>query len=162
MTPHVDLGAWRLVLLDSQVRGESYGVLEDSQLGILASALSEEPDRPVLTCLHHSPTRPCPSTGCHLRNGDALLQLLSAKPNARAVISGHSHIEQERRAEHVRLFTTPSTCSQGLHAQLGDPVDHEDFWASHSFDPSRHGFRMLTLRSKGEFESTVHWVPNAA
>jgi Icc protein len=158
MVPVLDLESWRLVLLDSQVRGESIGVLSESELEVLASALSQEPERPVMICLHHSPTRPCPSSGCHLANEEALLRLLCTHPNARVVIAGHSHLEIERRVEHVTLLTTPSSCSQAWHAQLDDAVDHEDFWASHGFDASRHGFRMLTLRSDGRFDSSIHWV----
>jgi hypothetical protein len=85
-----------------------------------------------------------------------------SRTNARGVICGHGHLELERTAEHVKLFTTPSTCSQAWHAQLGDAVDHEQFWASHKFDPGRHSFRMLTLLPGGEIESTVHWVPGDA
>ncbi len=160
MGPVVDVEPWRIVLLDSRVRGKPHGFLESSQLDILSSALGDDPSRPVLACLHHGPARPCPTPGCALQNDAALLDLLGSRPNARAVISGHAHAEIERRFEHVTLLTTPSTCSQGVHAQLGEPVDHEDFWASHRFDPSRYGFRMLTLLPGGEIESQVHWVPS--
>jgi Icc protein len=158
MAPVVEAGAWRIVLLSSRVRGQSYGLLDDSQLAVLRSALAAEPRRPVLACLHHCPLRACPSPGCHLQNDAMLLELLQASPSARAVISGHLHIEMDRRFGHLTVFTTPSTGSQLLHAQLGEPVDHDDFAASHRYDPSRHGFRMLTLRPDGELESTVHWV----
>jgi Icc protein len=159
--PVVDIGSWRLVLLDSCVRGAPHGFLAASQLDLLTSALADDPSRPVLTCLHHGPARPCPASGCRLHNDDVLLGLLGSRPNARAVISGHAHTEIERHSEHVTLLTAPSTCSQGIHAQRGEPVDHEDFWASHRFDPSRYGFRMLTLLPGGELESAVHWVPSA-
>jgi len=160
--PVVEAGSWRIVLLDSQVPGQPHGLLDRAQLELLAAALDEDPARPVLVGLHHGPASYCPSSGCQLQNAAALLELLESRPNARGVICGHGHLELERAARHVRLFTTPSTCSQAWHAQLGDPVDHEDFWASHRYDPGRHGFRVLTLRSGGEIESTVHWVTGAA
>jgi len=159
--PVVDVGAWRVVLLDSQVPGRPHGHLDRAQLDLLAAALDEDPDRPVLVCLHHGPARYCPSSGCQLQNAAALLELLESRANARGVICGHGHLELERTAGHVKLFATPSTCSQIWHAQLGEPVDHEDFWASHRFDPGRHGFRMLTLKLGGELESTVHWLASA-
>ena len=162
MSPVIDVESWRVVLLDSRVPGRPHGFLEPSQLELLSSALAEDPSRPVLACLHHGPARYCPSSGCQLHNAVALLDLMVSRSNARAVICGHAHLELERSAEHVKLFTTPSTCSQAWHAQLGEPVDHEEFWSSHRFDPSRWGFRMLTLMPGGEIESRVHWVPNDA
>jgi Icc protein len=158
MSPVVDVESWRIVLLDSQVPGEPHGLLDAAQLERLSSALDEDPARPVLVGLHHGPASYCPSSGCQLRNAAVLLALLASRSNARAVIAGHGHLELERTAGRVRLFATPSTCSQASHAQLGEPVDHEQFWASHRFDPGRHGFRMLTLLPGGELESRVHWV----
>jgi 3',5'-cyclic-AMP phosphodiesterase len=59
-TRHVDLQPWRLVFLNSKVADRSYGYLEDSELEFLVGAFTEDPQRPVAVCLHHSPTRPCP------------------------------------------------------------------------------------------------------
>ena len=159
--PVVDVAAWRVVLLDSQVPGKPHGWLDDAQLELLSTALTEHPDRPVLTCLHHGPASYCPSSGCHLQNAGALLQVLAARSNARGVICGHGHLALERTEQHVRLLTTPSTCSQAWHAQFGAPVDHEDFWQSHRYDPARYGFRMLSLRPGGELETELHWVTPA-
>jgi Icc protein len=158
MRPVVDLDSWRVVLLDSQVRGKPHGFLDRSQLEILSSALTEDPSRPVLTSLHHGPASYCPSSGCQLQNAAELLELLVSRSNARGVICGHGHLELNRTAQHVKLFTTPSTCSQAWHAQLGATVEHEEFWASHRYEQGRHAFRMLTLIPGGEIESTVHWV----
>ena len=158
MEPHLDVGAWRILFLDSKVRGEPYGYLEDGELVRLEESLSEDPKRPVMVCLHHSPIRPCPTTGCHLKNDEELISVLDSHPNGRAVLAGHSHVELERRIRHATLLTTPATSSQCVHAQRGEAVDHEDFWASHEFDASRHGFRMITLHADGRFEVKVHWV----
>jgi Icc protein len=154
----LDVDGWRLILLNSRVRGESFGRLDDSELTRLDEALSEDRERPALIGFHHSPTPPCPSTGCHLENALEMLDVLAPHPNARVVIAGHNHREFEGRAAEITLYTTPSTCSQAIHAQQGEPVDHEDFWDSHSFDASRQGFRMLTLEADGSFDSEVHWL----
>jgi Icc protein len=158
---HVDLQSWRLVFLNSKVADRAYGYLEDSEFELLVGALTEHPQRPVAVCLHHSPTRPCPSAGCHLKNDDAFVALLDSHENARVVVSGHAHLELERRIRHGSLLTTPATSSQCSHAQPGQLVDHEDFRASHQFDASRHGFRMLALHADGRFDTEVHWVPAA-
>jgi Icc protein len=159
MEPYLDVGSWRIVFLDSKVPGEPYGYLEDRELVRLEEMLSEDPKRPAIICLHHSPTRPCPSTGCHLQNDDELIKVLDSHANGRVVLAGHSHLELERRIRHASLLTTPATSSQCVHAQLGEPVDHEDFWASHEFDATWHGFRILTLHRDGQFDANVHWVP---
>ena len=134
MEPYVDIVPWRFVFLDSSVAGAAHGYLEDREL------------------------RPCPSTGCHLKNDDELIAVLDAHPNARIVLAGHAHQELERRGRYAALLTTPATSAQCRHAQRGVPVDHEDFWASHEFDADRHAFRMLTLRSNGEVDTTIHWA----
>jgi 3',5'-cyclic AMP phosphodiesterase CpdA len=100
----------------------------------------------------------CPSTGCHLKNDDELIAVLDSHPNARIVLAGHSHQELERRGRYAALLTTPATSAQCRHAQRGDPVDHEDFWASHEFDADKHAFRMLTLRSNGRVDTRIRWV----
>ena len=158
MEPCIDLGAWRIVFLDSKVEGEPCGYLAEAELHRLGETLSADSQRPVIVCLHHSPIRPCPSTGCHLKNDAELIAALDSHANARAVLAGHSHLELERRIQHATLLTTPATSSQCVHGQIGEPVDHEDFWSSHRFDASRHGFRMLSLHRDGRFESSVHWV----
>ena len=158
MEPYVDIAPWRIVFLDSTVAGEPHGYVAASELTRLAETLAADRQRPVLVCLHHSPTRPCPTPGCHLQNEDELIDVLDAHANARAVLAGHSHLMLERRIKHAALLTTPATSSQCAHAQLGEPVDHEDFWASHEFDAGRHGFRMMTLHPDGQFDTEVHWV----
>jgi 3',5'-cyclic-AMP phosphodiesterase len=160
MEPCLDVGAWRVVFLNSKVAGASYGYLEQAELRRLAETLSADWERPAVICLHHSPIRPCPSTGCHLKNDDELIATLDSHPNARAVLAGHSHVELKRRVQHATLLTTPATSSQCVHAQTDESVDHEDFWSSHRFDASRHGFRMLSLDRDGRFKSSVHWISN--
>lgn len=158
----VDLPAWRLVLLDSTVPGEPHGYLSAAELDYLAGVLAQDPARPVVICLHHSPTRPCPHSGCHLRNDDELEALLDAHANARVVLSGHSHLELERRGRHTTFLTTPASCAQCSHAQPGEPVDHEDFGASHAYDARRQGCRLVTLHDDGRFEAEVRWLDKAS
>jgi Icc protein len=158
MEPCMDVGAWRIVFVDSKVAGEPHGYLEKAELRRLGETLSADSERPAIVCLHHSPIRPCPSPSCRLKNDDELIAVLDLHANARAVLAGHSHLELERRIQHATLLTTPATSSQCVHAQAGEQVDHEDFWSSHRFDASRHGFRMLSLHADGRFESTVHWA----
>jgi len=139
----------------------AHGLLAREQLEILTAALADDPKRPMITCLHHGPAGPCPFSGCRLHNDADLLTSLVSRSNACAVLSGHLHAPVEHEVEHVKLLTAPSTCSQLSQAQLGESVDQEDFLASHKLDPSRYGFRMLTLAPDGQLESQLHWVSAA-
>ena len=51
----VDLGLWRVVLLDSTIPGSAAGRLSAQSLASLESALAAARQRHVLVCLHHHP-----------------------------------------------------------------------------------------------------------
>jgi Icc protein len=157
----IDRG-WNLVFLDSRVRGAGHGEIGDDARATLIDALEKGEGRPALIALHHSPNSPCPHHSCQLVEGDAFLALVASYPEVRAVIAGHSHRAVEARHGDVRVFTTPSTCSQCIHAQPGEVPSHDDFWACHRFDPSRQGYRIIDLGRDGDFETEVHWIENPA
>ena len=54
---HHDLGAWRIVMLDSCVPRQAYGRLGESELERLEAALAGSGERHVLIGLHHHPVR---------------------------------------------------------------------------------------------------------
>lgn len=95
LEPVVDVGNWRITLLDSAVPGSVPGYLQDSQLQLLAQALSEAPHRHHLVCFHHHPV----PVGCAwmepigLRNPEALFAVLDRFPQVRALLWGHVHQE---------------------------------------------------------------------
>ena len=60
LEPVVDVGNWRVTLLDSAVPGSVPGYLQDQQLQLLAQSWSEAPTRHHLVCFHHHPV----SIGC--------------------------------------------------------------------------------------------------
>jgi Icc protein len=157
-----DQAGWRLVFLDSRVRGEPQGELSADQLTNLERSLVEAPESHVLVALHHTPIAPCPSFGCHLLGASEFLDRLSSHRNARVVIAGHSHIEAEAKFRNVQVVTTPSTCAEAIHEPAASCSDLGDFWASHRFNTARHGYRMIDLEPEGVFSSKVTWVANPA
>ncbi|NTX28262.1 phosphodiesterase [Burkholderia pyrrocinia] len=90
-----DVGAVRVLALDSQVPGASYGDLCDARLAWLAAQLDAARDRPVIVALHHPPfasgighmdaLRLAPAAAAKL---DALLR---GYPNVERVLCGHVH-----------------------------------------------------------------------
>ena len=114
LEPVVDIGNWRITLLNSSVAGKAHGYLEDDQLQRLAQALSEAPERHHLVCLHHHPV----PIGCEwmnaisLHNATAFWAVVDRFPQVRAVLWGHVHQTFDQERNGVRLLATPSTCLQ--------------------------------------------------
>lgn len=149
LDPVVDIGNWRVTMLDSAVPGSVPGFLAEEQLILLANALSEAPERHHLVCLHHHPV----SIGCvwmepiGLRNPEALFAVLDRFPQVRAVLWGHVHQEVDRVREGVRLLASPSTCIQF------EPGS-EDF----AVGSQAPGYRWLRLLPDGRLETGVERV----
>jgi 3',5'-cyclic-AMP phosphodiesterase len=149
---HVDLGAWRIVLLDSCVPGQAGGHISQSELQILDAALADAA-RYAMICVHHHPVEMASRwlDALGIDNADALFEVLDAHPQVRAVSWGHVHQCFDARRHGVRLLATPSTCAQFL--PLAD-----DF----AVDARSPAYRRLTLRSDGTIETDVVWVEQAA
>ena len=149
LDPVVDIGNWRITLLDSAVPGSVPGYLQDEQLQLLARSLSEAPARHHLVCFHHHPV----PIGCAwmepigLRNPEALFAVLDRFPQVRAVLWGHVHQEIDQLRNGVRLLASPSTCIQF------EPGS-EDF----KVDDLAPGYRWLRLLPDGRLETGVERV----
>ncbi|XUK65261.1 3',5'-cyclic-AMP phosphodiesterase [Pseudomonas yamanorum] len=153
LEPVVDVGNWRITLLDSAVPGSVPGYLQDQQLQLLAQSLSEAPTRHHLVCFHHHPV----SIGCAwmepigLRNPETLFAVLDRFPQVRAVLWGHVHQEIDRERNGVRLLASPSTCIQFAPGS-------EDFKVS----DEAPGYRWLRLHADGRLETGVERVQGFA
>ncbi len=143
---HVDLGAWRIVMLDSCVPGQAHGYLSAAELQRLAAALDTAGERHVLICLHHHPVRLGSrwlDSVC-LQNAADFFAITDRSTAVRAVAWGHVHQQFESRRKGVRLLAVPSTCAQFL--------PHSDQFA---LDPSPPGYRRLTLCADGTLDTEV-------
>jgi 3',5'-cyclic-AMP phosphodiesterase len=149
----VDLGPWRIVLLDSTVEGCAGGELSDRSLAELDGALTSARERHVLVCLHHHPvalsSRWLDRVG--LANPQDLFRVIDAHRNVRALLFGHVHQSFEALRGRVRLLATPSTCTQFLPRA-------EDF----AVDPRPPAYRTLELQPDGTVVSEVVWVDSCA
>jgi 3',5'-cyclic-AMP phosphodiesterase len=149
LEPVIDLGNWRVTLLDSSIPGAVPGYLSEQQLALLERALSEAPDRHHLICLHHHPV----SIGCKwmepigLRNPDALFAVLERFSQVRAVLWGHIHQELDQQRGPIRLLASPSTCVQFAPGS-------EEF----QVDKTAPGYRWLRLFDDGRLETGVSRV----
>ena len=149
----VDIGAWRIVLLDSTVEGAAGGKMSEHALAELDAALASARERHALVCLHHHPvamsSRWLDRVG--LANPDALFRVVDAHRNVRALLFGHVHQSFEALRGRVRLLATPSTCRQFLPRA-------EEF----AVDERPPAYRTLELHSDGTLQSEVVWVDSCA
>ncbi len=153
LEPVVDIGNWRVTLLNSAVPGSVPGYLEDRQLQLLAQALSEAPQRHHLVCLHHHPV----PIGCAwmepigLKNPGALFAVLDRFPQVRAVLWGHVHQAFDQFRAGVRLMASPSTCIQFAPGST-------DF----ALDTKAPGYRWLRLHTDGQLETGISRIDDGA
>ncbi|MFA7892614.1 3',5'-cyclic-AMP phosphodiesterase [Pseudomonas putida] len=144
--PVTDIGAWRIVMLDTAVPGAAHGWLQDAQLSVLEAALRTAGERHCLVCLHHQPV----DIGCAwiapigLRNAEALFAVLDGHPQVRALLWGHVHQEWDQWRGDLRLLATPSTCIQFAPGS-------DDFEVSQQHP----GYRWLRLQADGTVDTGV-------
>lgn len=149
LEPILDLGNWRITLLDSSIPGAVPGFFGDDQLRLLEQSLSEAPDRHHLVCFHHHPV----SIGCNwmepigIRNPGALFAVLERFPQVKAVLWGHIHQEFDQQRAGIRLLASPSTCVQFAPGS-------EEF----QVDTTAPGYRWLRLYDDGQLETGVSRV----
>ena len=142
-----DIGAWRIVLLDSVVPNQAGGRISVEQLTKLDEELGRARQRHAMVCLHHHPvlmqSRWLDSVG--LSNADEFWSVIDSHPQVRAVVWGHVHQNFESARRGVRLLATPSTCAQFQ--------PRSDQFVIDSQPPA---YRLLTLHSNGAIDTGVH------
>lgn len=101
----VELGGWRLLLLETAEPGLHHGVFAEDRLAWLAGALAEtrEQGLPTLLLMHHQPVPPehrdsYPNTiGMEPEHSLRFFDLIGANPQVRGVLIGHTHRNRVRR-----------------------------------------------------------------
>ncbi|MGK7889036.1 MAG: metallophosphoesterase [Leptolyngbyaceae cyanobacterium] len=151
----VDLGAWRLLLLNSVLLQAKWGegYLAADQLHWLREELAKWRDRPTLVALHHHPV----PTGIDwvdlmpVQNSADFLAILADFAQVRVVVFGHIHHELEQEqlltpgAVPISFYGCPSTCLQVTPPQ---PVPDADL----------PGFRLLYLNEDGSHQTQIQRV----
>jgi Icc protein len=116
----LDLGALRVIALDTVIPGDPGGALDAARRGWLADRLADEPQMPTVLAMHHPPflTGLAGMDGIAVDHRDraALEQLLSGHPQVLGIIAGHVH-----RAMTASLAGRPAVTIPGTYAQA--PLD---------------------------------------
>jgi predicted phosphodiesterase len=101
----VDLGGWRLLLLETALPGDHHGVFDGDRMAWLAAALDETraTATPTLLCMHHQPVPPehrdsyPNSIGVLPEHSLSLFDLIGAHRQVKGVLIGHTHRNRVRR-----------------------------------------------------------------
>jgi 3',5'-cyclic-AMP phosphodiesterase len=112
----VDLGALRLVVLDTTIPGEDPGSLDAERLAWLDATLAAEPDALTLLAMHHPPIRTGIPVWDDLGLPDAdrlaLAGVLERHPQVRRLVGGHVHRPMTAELAGRTVVTVPSTYVQ--------------------------------------------------
>jgi 3',5'-cyclic-AMP phosphodiesterase len=148
----VDIGAWRIVLLDSVVPMQAGGHISVEMLAKLDEELGMARQRHAIVCLHHHPvpmaSRWLDSVG--LANAAEFWSVIESHSQVKAVVWGHVHQAFEGVRRTVRLLSTPSTCAQFQPRSNDFVID--------SLPPA---YRLLTLHTNGAIDTGVHFLTAA-
>ena len=142
-------GNWSLLMLNSYAANDDGGLLAPGELEFLDRTLTDSRGGHCLIALHHQPV-PMGSRwldGVPLRNPDEFLAICDRHAHVRGIVWGHVHQASDRERNGVRLFSTPSTCSQFKPAS-----DH------FALDTRPPGYRWIDLFPDGSIESSIVWV----
>ena len=147
----IRVGAWQIVMLNSQIPGQVGGRLGPRQLALLEEALQAGADAGLntLVCLHHQP-EPVGSAWIDSQavvDADEMFAVIEQYPNAKAMLWGHVHQEVDYLRKSVRMLATPSTCIQFAR--------HSDDFNVDDLPP---GFRHLQLLPDGSINTQVYRV----
>lgn len=101
----LDLGGWRLVLVETAEPGAHHGVFDEDRLRWLDAELAQtrEAGQPTLVLMHHHPVPPehadtYPNNiGIRPEHSLRLYELVGRHPQVRGVLLGHTHRNRVRR-----------------------------------------------------------------
>ncbi|MBO1518206.1 3',5'-cyclic-AMP phosphodiesterase [Oceanisphaera sp. DM8] len=147
---HLLCGQWQILLLDTQLPGETHGELSAAQLSLLAQALQQYPEHHLLLAVHHQGI----PVGCawldqhNLRNASAMKALLADHQASTVVLCGHVHQGFDQGEQGVRYLASPSTCIQFK------PLSDE-----FALDTMAPGWRAMSLYPDGRLSTQVWRLP---
>ena len=140
---YCELGAWRVVTLDSSRPMQIHGTVDVVAAAELLDSLD---NRSTILAIHHPPVSSSTGSYFQLDHGPALLAALATRPHVRALISGHLHEAFEFDGPGgLALLGCPSTIMAIAH--------HGDEFTVGADAPT--GARILRLEDNGTFSTTL-------
>jgi Icc protein len=145
----VDIGAWRVLLLDTFAPGRESGELGRTELECLSSELSRIRDRHVLIALHHPPVAVGSPwmDAMGLADAASFWEAVNDAANVRCVLWGHVHQNYDSYRGGIRLLGSPSTC-----------VQFAPRATRFALDARAPAYRRLELRDDGQVDTVVRRI----
>ena len=144
----LELGGWKVLLLDTTEPGEHHGIFPDERLAWLAERLEDtrESATPTLLMTHHQPVPPGRDKGMVNRIGlnpahsVRIFDLLEQHPQVRAMLIGHTHRNR------TRIY---SQCPHVPFIEINCTKDYPGGWAHYRLFEDGH-FRQEVRRTPSE------------
>lgn len=145
----IQLGVWTFILLNSAVKNQIHGWIDDEQLQQLDQLLIEHKNQHIIiTCHHHPLEMDSRWIDNHkLKNSESFTEIFKKHLNIKMVLFGHVHQESLNLWNNIHFYSTPSTCVQFK-------PKSEQF----ALDDTAPGYRVLHLKEDGTFSTKVHRV----
>jgi 3',5'-cyclic-AMP phosphodiesterase len=104
----------RFILLNSVVKGQSYGYLQPNTIDLLKDTLDHPNNGCDIVVLHHNPvdTEMQWSNDIKLKGSEEFLNFLVEYPSVKAILNGHTHSSRVDFWEHITCITAPATSFQ--------------------------------------------------
>lgn len=151
-----DIGALRLVMIDSTVPGKPHGLMCAERLEWIEAALSQAPRRPTIVALHHPPfetgIRHMDVQNCH--NAKAFAAVLSRHPQVLATVAGHVH-----RTVVTSFAGRPASIAPSPAHAVSLALDRDAFPAFHLEPPGIHLHRWEPVAGCPHGRLVTHAVP---
>jgi 3',5'-cyclic-AMP phosphodiesterase len=145
----VDVGALRLVVIDSTIPGEDRGGFEPAQLERLEAELTGAPEQPTIVAMHQPPLATgipdWDSVNLPVPDRHALAAVIERHPQVRAIVGGHLHRIAASSLAGRPVIVAPSTFVQARPNFETEKVKLRDFF---------RGFLLHALRD-GELATQV-------
>ncbi len=147
----LQLGRWKIILLNSCLEGHIYGLLPQSELDFLSRELrqADADGSHILIAVHHNPVPVAAAwlQNHSLKNSAELLAVTDRHKSVRCILFGHIHQDFQHERNQVLMLGAPSTCIQ-FHPE------HDHF----ALDDLNPGYRWLDMHGNGNIVTGVRRV----
>lgn len=149
---HVILNSqWQLIQLNTVIEDQALGKLTKKSLQRFKTLLELNDNKNIVIAMHHPPIAMHKTwlSEIRLQNHQLLFPFLEKTKNykrIKAIVCGHFHSDTHHQYEHIKIYTSPSTCFQFTNT------------TKFGIEQKPPGYRCLALKSNGEIKSKAVYI----